>query len=58
MSDQNDPRVRHQDLVQQVEEHRARYYGDDAPTISDAQYDALERELREIEAAHPEARRA
>ncbi|MFV0285961.1 MAG: NAD-dependent DNA ligase LigA [Demequina sp.] len=54
MSDQNDPRVRHQDLVQQVEEHRARYYGDDAPTLSDAQYDALERELREIEAAHPE----
>ncbi len=40
--------------MQQVEEHRARYYGDDAPTISDAQYDALERELRELEEAHPE----
>ncbi|WP_234985744.1 NAD-dependent DNA ligase LigA [Demequina sp. NBRC 110051] len=54
MSDVNDPRARHQDLVQQVEEHRARYYGDDAPTISDAEYDALERELRDLEAAHPE----
>ncbi|MDN4481205.1 NAD-dependent DNA ligase LigA [Demequina muriae] len=51
---QVDPRVRHQDLVQQVEEHRARYYGDDAPTISDAEYDALERELKDLEASHPE----
>lgn len=40
--------------MQQVEEHRARYYGDDAPTISDAAYDALERELRDLEAEHPE----
>ena len=54
MSETQDPRVRHQDLVQQVEEHRARYYGDDAPTISDADYDVLERELRELEALHPE----
>lgn len=53
-SDPADPRAQHLDLVQQVEEHRARYYGDDAPTISDAQYDALERELRDLEAAHPE----
>ncbi|MFN3866156.1 MAG: NAD-dependent DNA ligase LigA [Demequina sp.] len=51
---QTDPRAHHQDLVQQVEEHRARYYGDDAPTISDAEYDALERELRDLEAEHPE----
>ncbi|MFW7413510.1 NAD-dependent DNA ligase LigA [Demequina sp. SO4-18] len=51
---QQDPRARHQDLVQQVEEHRARYYGDDAPTISDAEYDVLERELRDLEADHPE----
>jgi len=54
VSETQDPRVRHQDLVQQVEEHRARYYGDDAPTISDADYDVLERELRELEALHPE----
>lgn len=49
-----DPRAHHQDLVQQVEEHRARYYGDDAPTISDAAYDALEQELKQLEAEHPE----
>lgn len=54
MSETTDPRARHQDLVQQIEEHRARYYGDDAPTISDAAYDALEVELRELEAEHPE----
>lgn len=50
----DDARARHQFLVQEVEAHRAAYYGDDAPTLSDAQYDALERELREIEALHPE----
>ncbi|PKQ25397.1 MAG: DNA ligase (NAD(+)) LigA [Actinobacteria bacterium HGW-Actinobacteria-4] len=49
-----DPRARHQDLVQEIEAHRAAYYGDDAPTVSDAEYDALERELRELEAQHPE----
>lgn len=54
MSSSTDPRVLHQDLVQRIEEHRARYYGDDAPVISDAQYDALEAQLKDLEAAHPE----
>ncbi|WP_061961837.1 NAD-dependent DNA ligase LigA [Demequina flava] len=54
MSETTDPRARHQELVQEIEEHRARYYGDDAPTISDAAYDALERELHDLEDAHPE----
>jgi len=49
-----DPRARHQDLVQEIEAHRAAYYGEDAPTISDAEYDALEQELRDLEAANPE----
>lgn len=49
-----DVRARHQELVQEIEAHRAAYYGEDAPTVSDAAYDALERELREIEALHPE----
>lgn len=49
-----DPRARHADLVQQVEAHRAAYYLRDAPTVSDAEYDSLERELRSIEALHPE----
>ena len=34
--------------------HGHRYYTLDDPVISDGQYDALLRELREIEAAHPE----
>ncbi len=39
-----------------LEEHNHRYYVLDAPTISDAEYDALFRELEAIEAAHPELR--
>ena len=34
--------------------HRDRYYLDDAPEISDADYDALEIELKRIEKDHPE----
>ena len=42
------------ELADQVLEHRRRYYVQDAPVITDAEYDALERELRDLEAAHPE----
>ncbi len=49
-----DPRARHQELIQEIEAHRHAYYERDAPTISDGEYDALERELREIEALYPE----
>ena len=38
--------------------HNDRYYNDDAPVISDGQYDALMRELRDLEAAYPECRTA
>ncbi len=48
-----DPVVRMQELAAQVLEHRRRYYVLDAPSVSDAEYDALERELRALEAAHP-----
>ena len=41
-------------LVEAVNEHRHRYYVLDTPTISDDDYDALERRLREIEAKHPD----
>ena len=44
----------HAQLVQEIEAHRAAYYERDAPTVSDAEYDALERELRALEALHPE----
>jgi DNA ligase (NAD+) len=34
--------------------HNERYYVEDRPEIADAEYDALGRELRALEAAHPE----
>lgn len=49
----SDPKTRMQELAAQVLEHRRRYFVLDQPVISDAEYDALERELRELEAAHP-----
>ena len=47
-------RDRMKQLADALRLHRYRYYVLDQPTISDAEYDALERELRELEAAHPE----
>jgi DNA ligase (NAD+) len=37
-----------------IAHHNERYYAADAPEISDADYDALIRELTTLEAAHPE----
>ena len=41
-------------LRAQLLDHSYRYYVLSQPVISDAEYDALTRELREIEAAHPD----
>ncbi len=41
------------ELRRQIEHHDHRYYVLDDPEISDARYDALMRELGELEAAHP-----
>jgi DNA ligase (NAD+) len=41
-------------LREQIRYHNYRYYVLDEPAISDAEYDALMRELRALEAAHPE----
>jgi DNA ligase (NAD+) len=49
-----DPAARAADLRKQLEYHGHRYYVLDDPEISDADYDALLNELRDIEAAHPE----
>ena len=49
-----DLRARLSSLRQEIEEHNRRYYDQARPTVSDAAYDALFRELREIEEAHPE----
>ena len=41
-------------LRRELEEHNRRYYDEAAPAISDAEYDALFREVQALEAAHPE----
>ena len=41
-------------LIDDVRDARRAYYTDDAPTISDAAYDALYRRLEEVEALNPE----
>ena len=41
-------------LRAEIEEHNHAYYVVDAPTISDAEFDRLYRELEALEAAHPE----
>ncbi len=49
-----DARRRIAELRAQIERHNYRYYVLDDPEVSDARYDALLRELVELEAAHPE----
>ncbi|MGW3184776.1 NAD-dependent DNA ligase LigA [Kitasatospora sp. NPDC001119] len=46
-------RRRHAELAAEITDHRARYYEQDAPVVSDAEFDALMRELEGIEAEHP-----
>jgi DNA ligase (NAD+) len=47
---------RAEELRKQLEHHEYLYYVLDQPEISDAEYDALMRELRQLEEAHPELR--
>jgi DNA ligase (NAD+) len=49
-----DVRGRIEDLREQVRYHNRRYHVDDAPEISDADYDGLYRELEALEDEHPE----
>jgi DNA ligase (NAD+) len=49
-------RERHARLAEQVEEHRFRYYVNDAPVVSDAQFDRLLRELEAVEEEFPQLR--
>lgn len=43
-----------QRLRREIRYHNKKYYNDDAPEISDYEYDKLMRRLREIETAYPE----
>ncbi|MFB6817157.1 NAD-dependent DNA ligase LigA [Streptomyces sp. NPDC056347] len=47
---------RHMLLAEQVEEHRFRYYVNDQPIVSDAEFDRLLRELEALEETYPSLR--
>lgn len=46
--------LRAEALRREIERHNRLYYVEDAPEITDAEYDRLLRELMDLEAAHPE----
>src|SRR5579883_2440844 len=48
------PAERHAKLVREIDVHNYRYYVLDDPIISDAELDGLLRDLRALEAQHPE----
>ncbi|GGM36201.1 DNA ligase [Longimycelium tulufanense] len=48
-----DVRERHAALAEEIRGHQFRYYVRDAPTISDAEFDILLRDLERMEAEHP-----
>ncbi len=50
----DDARARHRALAAEIAAHDSAYHTHDAPTISDAAYDALRRELEGLEARFPE----
>jgi DNA ligase (NAD+) len=52
------PKVEHARLAAEIAGHDQRYHGEDAPTISDGDYDALRRRFEALEAAHPELAKA
>jgi DNA ligase (NAD+) len=44
------------ELAEEIREHQYRYYVQDKPIISDAEFDSLWRELEKLEGDHPELR--
>jgi DNA ligase (NAD+) len=50
----NQARHRITELTNEIRDHQFKYYVLDAPTITDAQFDALLKELGALEAKHPE----
>jgi DNA ligase (NAD+) len=49
-----DPEARAAELREEIDRHARLYYVEDRPEITDAEYDALLRELIALEEAHPE----
>ncbi len=54
MIERNSSQKQIDELRARVRYHDERYYVDDRPELADAEYDVLKRELRTLEAAHPE----
>jgi DNA ligase (NAD+) len=50
----DDARMAHADLAAQVKYHRELYYREETPELTDAEYDALEKQLRDLETQFPE----
>ncbi|CAL4866620.1 DNA ligase [Asticcacaulis sp. MM231] len=50
----DDARSAHADLAAQIQHHRDLYYTQETPELTDAEYDALEAQLRALEAEFPE----
>ena len=44
------------ELAEEIRDHQYRYYVQDKPIISDAEFDSLWRELEKLEGSHPELR--
>src|SRR3954466_11667947 len=49
----DEARTRHRDLSEELDRYAFAYYVQDAPLVSDGQYDELMGELKAIESAHP-----
>nr|MCW2729136.1 ligase LigA [Aeromicrobium sp.] len=56
MVNEDELRQRHKELAETIIEHRERYYVDDSPTVSDAEYDQQMRDLEQLEEQLPELR--
>ncbi|MEE8870069.1 MAG: NAD-dependent DNA ligase LigA [Acidipropionibacterium acidipropionici] len=54
--EESEPQRRWSDLVGRIEAAQQAYYGEDQPTISDAEYDRLMIELQHLEDANPSLR--
>jgi DNA ligase (NAD+) len=54
MGDMNKVKQRIEELREVINHHNYRYYVLDSPEISDAEYDELMKELRQLESEHPE----
>jgi DNA ligase (NAD+) len=51
-----DPQHRHAELVERIDRMRFDYFVRDDPTVSDAEYDLLMRDLQALETEHPDLR--